>query len=185
MKGSLLLLKFSVSAIFIHAQSVTGADPLTTLYKIELGPGGIGVSSEFKLGQRMTALLGAGAGGGYSIAEGSVEYTWSIFQPAFYFTASPRLYYNRDKRAGKDKSTKFNAGNYIGMAVKFATGNTGGDPGQRPSMLVNGHWGMQRSMGKKWVFDTHFGAGYAWDTNNRFGTIYPALELKFSYVLNN
>lgn len=184
MKRVLFSLLFSMIACFAAAQSGSGAFPLTSLSKFDLGPGGVGLSREMKLGNKMTTLIGAGMGGGYSIAEGSVAITWSILSPAFYFIASPRFYYNRDKRAMKEKSTRFNTGNYFGLGVKYVTGNIGGDAAQRPSMLVNGHWGLQRHMGKKWIFDTHVGAGYAWDINSSFGTIYPALELKFSYVLN-
>ena len=184
MKQVIGLLLCLTIAFCATAQSGSGAFPLTSLSKLDLGLGGVGLSREMKLGNKLTFLAGAGMGGGYSIGEGSVEINWTVLSPAFYFTASPRLYYNRDKRAMKEKSTQFNAGNYFGLGVKYVTGNIGGDPAQRSSMLVNGHWGLQRHMGKKWVFDTHVGAGYAWDINSSFGTIYPALELKFSYVLN-
>lgn len=184
MKQFHLLLFISIITIRMSAQTGSGVFPLTPLTKIDLSPGGAGVSREMKLGNKLTFLAGAGMGGGYDVAEGRIAVTWSILSPAFYFNASPRLYYNREKRAGKQKDTKFNSGNYVGLGVKYVTSDIGDDPAQRSAMLVNGHWGLQRYMGRKWVFDTHLGAGYAWDTNNRFGTIYPSLELKFSYVLN-
>jgi len=184
MKRFLLLLNLGLCAITLTAQSGAPVFPLTSLTKVDLSLAGAGISREMKLGNKLTFLVGAGMGGGYDVYEGGMGITWSVLSPAFYFNASPRMYYNRDKRAGNDKSTKFNSGNYVGLGMKYVTGNLNGDPAQRSSMLVNGHWGLQRHMGKKWVFDTHVGAGYAWDINSNFGTIYPSLELKFSYVLN-
>lgn len=50
-------------------------------------------------------------------------------------------------------------------------------------MLVNVHWGLQRVIAARWAFNTHLGVGYAVDLNSRFGTIYPALDLNYSYIL--
>jgi hypothetical protein len=184
MKQFTLLVFFSISTLLATAQNGSGVFPLTSLTKIDLSLGGAGISREMKIGNKLTFLAGAGMGGGYDVSEDGIRITWSILSPAFYINASPRLYYNREKRASKVKDTKFNSGNYVGLGAKYATANLNGDPAQRAAMMVNGHWGMQRYMGRKWVFDTHIGAGYAWDINNGFGTIYPSLELKFSYVLN-
>jgi hypothetical protein len=153
MKRVLFSLLFSMIACFAAAQSGSGAFPLSSLSKIDLGPGGVGLSREMKLGNKMTTLIGAGMGGGYSIAEGSVAITWSILSPAFYFIASPRYYYNRDKRAMKEKSTRFNTGNYFGIGVKYVTGNIGGAP---PcwSMVIgdcNATWVKNGSLIHMWV----------------------------------
>jgi hypothetical protein len=46
---------------------------------------------------------------------------------------------------------------------------------------------MQKAIGNRWTLNAHFGLGYAIDAvdlNNSAGTIYPALDLKFSYILN-
>lgn len=45
------------------------------------------------------------------------------------------------------------------------------------------HWGIQRSLGKKWIFNTHIGLGYARDFKLDSGTLYPAIGIKFSYKL--
>jgi hypothetical protein len=51
-------------------------------------------------------------------------------------------------------------------------------------MLANLHWGIQRALGKHWAFNCHAGAGYALDIDYDFGTIYPAIDFKFSYVFS-
>lgn len=157
MKQVILSLLFSIIVFCAAAQSGSGAFPLTSLSKIDLGPGGVGLSREMKLGNKMTTLIGAGMGGGYSIAEGSVAITWSILSPAFYFIASPRFYYNRDKRAMKEKSTRFNSGNYFGLGVKYVTGNIGVmQPSALPcwSMVIgdcNATWVKNGSLIHMWV----------------------------------
>ena len=50
-------------------------------------------------------------------------------------------------------------------------------------MLVNVHCGLQKVIAVRWAFNTHLGVGYAVDSNSRFGTIYPAVDLNFSYIL--
>jgi len=44
------------------------------------------------------------------------------------------------------------------------------------------HWGIQRPLSNKWILNAHAGAGHAQDFGSVFGTIYPALELKFFYL---
>ena len=49
------------------------------------------------------------------------------------------------------------------------------------------HWGMQRSLGGNWLLNVHFGLGFAKDFDTPkwldSTTIYPAVGLKFSYVI--
>lgn len=71
--------------------------------------------------------------------------------------------------------------------MKYATRSISQVTNIRDALLFNIHWGLQRWIGKRWTMNTHFGAGYAVDAtdlNNSGGTIYPALDLKFSYVLS-
>ena len=87
----------------------------------------------------------------------------------------------------KGKPANLNAGNYIGIRVKYTTKGISESSSVRDALLFNAHWGMQRGIGKRWTMNAHFGAGYALDAtdlNNSEGTIYPALDLKFSYILN-
>jgi hypothetical protein len=156
-------------------------DPeLSNLLKFDLGGQGIGFTYEPRLFNKMTADISAGIGGGYDIAEGFMEVNYG--RPAFYFSLTPKYFYNRRSRIEKGKQTSFNAGNYLGLRLKYVTANYRAFPEYRNSILVNIHWGLQRPLGKHWAFNSHFGAGYAQDIDYRFGTIYPAIDFKFSYI---
>ncbi|HSB92383.1 MAG TPA: hypothetical protein VLC28_04665, partial [Flavitalea sp.] len=53
----------------------------------------------------------------------------------------------------------------------------------RNSILTNIHWGIQRAIANRWTLNAHVGAGYAQDIDYKFGTVYPAIDFKFSYIL--
>jgi hypothetical protein len=135
----------------------------------------------------MTMELSLGAGGGYEIAENNFSYTWNILDPAFYFSANPKFYYNRQKRVEKNRRSDLNAGNYVGFKIKYTTIAIDEAPGIYDAILMNIHWGLQRAMGKRWLFNAHFGGGYAVDAtdlNKINGTLYPAVDIRFSYVFS-
>ncbi len=181
----LLLITFLTSRIFCASGQSTSKDSsLKSLTKLDLGLQGVGFSYEPRLSNKMTVDIALGAGGGYRISENSFDYKWILFQPALYFMATPKLYYNRKRRIAKGKKVLNNSGNYFGVRVKYTTGNNTSNYNDRvyQAGLINLHWGIQRPVGKKWILNAHAGAGYAQDFSSGFGTIYPALELKFSYL---
>jgi hypothetical protein len=45
--------------------------------------------------KNMTIDLSAGAGGGYDIAEGYINYKLELNKPAFYLSLTPKYFYNR------------------------------------------------------------------------------------------
>ncbi len=79
-----------------------------------------------------------------------------------------------------------NAGNYLGARLKYVTGNksTNINYVTYPALLVNIHWGIQRALGQRWLFNAHAGLGCAVDVNSGTGNIlYPAVDVKFAYLL--
>jgi len=156
---------------------------LSCLTKLDLGLQGIGLTYEPMLSNKVTADISAGASGGYDIAEGSISY--NIFKPAFYFSLTPKYFYNRQTRILKGKTTTLNSGDYIGLRLKYVTPSDRQSDFTRNSILINAHWGIQRAIGNHWAFNFHIGAGYARDIDFGFDTIYPAIDFKFSYVLSN
>lgn len=132
----------------------------------------------------MSVDLSSGIGGGYNVSEDYIEYILNVFHPAFYFSATPKFYYDRNKRIEDGKQSNYNSGNYIGARVKYITSGIASKDRMRNSMLINLHWGMQRAVGLRWTINTHIGAGYAQDLNYKFGTVYPSAEIKFSYILS-
>lgn len=173
-----------------------GQDPksdstLSSLITLDLGGQGIGLSYVPRLSNKITADISAGVGGGYDIGEGFLEINYAY--PAFYFSLTPKYFYNRQKRLDKGKEMLLNSGNYVGLRLKYVTASSKtvdvyGNSAlvvYRNSILGNLHWGIQRALGQRWLFNFHVGAGYAQDIDYNFGTIYPALDFKFSYVFFN
>jgi len=155
---------------------------LTSLTKIDFGLQGIGFTYEPRLSDKVTVELSAGAGGGYDIAEGYLNYKLELRKPAFYFSVTPKYFYNKNSRSIKGKSTLLNSGNYIGLRLKYITPNDRQTDLTRNSILTNIHWGIQRAIGNNWTLNSHFGLGYAQDIDYNFGTIYPALDFRVSYI---
>ena len=164
-------------------QSNDSTTKLTSLTKIDLGFQGIGFTYEPRLSNKMTIDLSAGSGGGYDIAEGYMNYIFELRRPAFYFSVTPKYFFNRNRRSNQGKSTSLNSGNYIGLRLKYITPNDRRTDLTRNSVLTNIHWGIQRAIGNAWTLNSHVGIGYATDIDNNFGTIYPAIDVKLSYIL--
>lgn len=123
-----------------------------------------------------------GAGGGYDIAEGYLNYKLELRKPAFYYSLTPKYFYNRNSRSLRGKSILLNSGNYIGLRLKYVTPNDRQTDLTRNSILTNIHWGIQRAIGSSWTFNSHIGVGYAQDIDYNFGTLYPAIDFKVSYI---
>jgi hypothetical protein len=154
---------------------------LSSLAKIDLGLQGIGFTYEPRISNTLTIDLSAGFGGGYDISEESIEY--KFLEPALYFSATPKYFYNLQKRINNGKTVLHNSGNYIGLRFTYNTPLDKGSDIIRNSFLTNIHWGIQRAIGAHWTINSHIGVGYAKDVDYNFGTIYPALDFKFSYIL--
>ena len=171
-------------SLFILGQS-SDVNKLRNLVKLDLGLQGIGFTFEPRVGKNTTIDLSAGIGGGYNISTDDLTYEVDITNPALYFSVTPKFFYNRQKRIEKGKASLLNAGNYIGLRIKYTTKGLSENSEIYDALLMNVHWGLQRTLGIKWSFMTHIGAGYAMDAtdlNHANGTFYPALEFRFSYV---
>ena len=156
---------------------------LSSLIKLDLGLQGIGLTYEPRLSNKMTVDISAGAGGGYDIADGSIEINY--LKPAFYFSLTPKYFYNRQSRIDKGKIMLFNSGNYFGLRLKYVTPIDRKSDLSRNGILANLHWGVQRAIENHLTFNSHIGVGYARDIDYGFGTIYPAIDFKFSYIFSN
>jgi hypothetical protein len=96
---------------------------------------------------------------------------------------TPKYFYNRTWRNNQGKTTLLNSGNYIGLRLKYVTPSDSQTDFTRNSILTNIHWGIQRAIGTNWTFNSHIGIGYAQDIDYNFGTIYPTIDFKVSYIL--
>ncbi len=185
MKKSLLLLvfmSFFISEIFSQQEKTP---MLTSHPKIELGFQGLGVGYEFALGGKTVIDINAGLGGGYTVNNGTVSYEWGFIDPAFYAITEFRYYYNLPKRLAKNRNRGNNAGNYVGAQVKYATRevfNISSNVDLHNTLLTEVHWGIQRNLGKKYIFNLHLGLGYAYDYDQDTGGLYLAIGAKFGYL---
>jgi len=180
-KSTSSLVFFLYSFYFSFGQDAKSDTTLSSFLKLDLGGQGIGLTYEARLSIKMTADISAGIGGAYEIAEGFMEINYG--RPAFYFSLTPKLFYNRRKRIEKGKEASLNAGNYFGIRLKYVTANSNTYPFYGNGFLANIHLGLLRPLGKHWTFNSHFGAGYALATAD-LGTIYPAIDFKFSYIFS-
>jgi hypothetical protein len=159
---------------------------VTSLTKLDLGLQGIGFSYEPKLFHNSTIDLCAGVGGGYDIYEGG-QFTYYPLRPALYLSLTPKYFYNIQRRINKERNTLLNSANYFGVRIKYVKTFSPQTDLYKPisdeAVLTNIHWGIQRSIGGHWLFNTHAGVGFAIDGDCSCGTIYPALDFKFAYVI--
>ena len=163
-----------------YGQTLKPETKLTSLAKLDLGLQGIGLTFEPRLCNTVTTDLSVGFGGGYDISEGSIGY--QAVKPALYFSATPKYFYNLKKRINNGKRIQYNSGNYIGLRLKYNMPLYKKSDIIRKSILTNIHWGIQRFIGNHWTINTHIGVGYGHDIDYDFGTIYPAIDFKFSYI---
>jgi hypothetical protein len=187
MKRQIFTLTFLSICIVSFAQKNTD-NKLQPLTKLNLELQGFGVSFEPRLGNAATIDLAGGIGtGGYDIWLDSFTYIVDPLSPTAFISITPKFYYNRNKRLEKGKSGALNSGNYFGLRLKYTSASLAENTNVRDALLFNVHWGMQRAIAKRWTLNTHFGVGYAIDAtdlNHSDGALYPALDLKFSYLLN-
>lgn len=54
---------------------------------------------------------------------------------------------------------------------------------QNQALLTDIHWGLQRSLGEKFILNTNIGIGYVQDFETNYGNIAPVLRFKVGYRL--
>lgn len=179
------LVYFAITLLFIHKLYAQKTLPtLTNLSKLDIGLQGIGFSYEKKLSSKISNNFSVGLGGSYLVSPKSISYVIDPLYPSIYASSATKFYYKRKIFSNSDLSSLHNSGNYIGAKIKFVL-----DPFQVNNvstlvLLSNIHWGLQRAITNRWLINTHLGAGYAFDLLDGYGTLYPTIDLNFSYVLN-
>ncbi len=167
--------------------------PLRPLFKVELGFQGVGLAYELPVADRWSVDFSTGLGGGYYVRNTSgreIGYLWTINDPVIYLKSEVKYYYNRPKSLQRGKSLRNNAGHYLAFQTKYTTERvfTSNTFDQLEDPLNNAllneiHWGIQRPMGQRFLFNMHLGLGVAVDYDFRASSIYPGFGLKFSHIL--
>lgn len=149
--------------------------------KVSLGLQGFELSYEHPFAKTFIWESSLGAGVGMNATNNGIEYNFNIPNVAPFITTGAKWMYNFDKRVAKEKDTKNNAANYLGLQTKFSFGNDGSINFQNQALLTDIHWGLQRNLGSKFTINTNIGLGYMHDFENTAGSISPILRLKFGY----
>ncbi len=168
-------------------QTDSSKQTLSHFTKLDLGLQGIGLTFEPRISNHITIDLSMGFGGGYYIYKSSFEY--HVLKLAGCFSATPKYFYNIKKRINKGKTVQNNSWNYFGIRVKYSgpLSEFADDPnGIAAGILTNIHWGLQRSLGGRWMFSSQVGVGYAIEdySGDGEGTFYPSLDFKSSFILS-
>lgn len=192
MKRLFFILGFLVVSSQLFSQD-TEEEPLDHLFKVELGFQGVGLAYELPLSDRWSIDFSSGLGGGYYITNQAginIQYTWIINDPVIYVKSEAKYHYNRPKRLRKGKSLRNNASNYLAFQTKYTTERVFSssiasqieDP-LNNTLLNEIHWGIQRPVGQRFLFNLHLGLGVATDYDFNNTSAYPGFGLKFSYIL--
>jgi hypothetical protein len=171
----------------INAQSVSVEK---AVYGIQIGTFGIWGNLESKLSNsislRSEVGFDSGIWGGSFYPE-----TGYIITPVL--TLEPRLYYNLNARVKKSKSIINNSGNFISLKTSyhpnwFAISNY--DNVQIvPDLSIISTWGIRRSIGKHFNYETGIGIGYryyfaksaGYISNSSGGTVNLDLRIGYSF----
>lgn len=175
-----------LSIVFLSFSSFSQQKEFEKLFKVDYSFLGLGIAYEIPLAKKWTVDLSTGIGGGYRVNNGFTAEWVLNSSPSVYLKSEFKYYINREKRFKKGKNNDNNAGNYWAFQTKFATERISETYRNIPlnNVLLNEiHWGIQRSLSENWLFNTHFGIGYARDFTFNSGTLYPAIGLKFSYII--
>lgn len=189
---SLILLCWTISGIY-------GQDAIPereAILKAELGPNGLGIGYELPLGNGYLAEMNIAVGGGLyvnSVPDGR-EVVFTYYPgPSVQLNTGLRKYYNLNRRREKGRKLANNSGNYFGAKIKYSSrGLTSVNPenylGPVPNTLNDVlvseiHWGMQRNMGERFIFNLHLGFGYIQDFDSNLGAFSPTFGFKFGYKI--
>lgn len=161
----------SLSSTYIKSQA-----------KVDLGFEGLGLAYDIKVLPTTTIDLNVGIGGYYSISESSFNYSLNPYKPALFVSANPKYFYNQRQRSAKGKNNNLNSGDYIGIKVKYSSKSTSSQVFSDEVILYNIHWGIQRAISRNILWNAYAGIGYGEEFNSHFGTPYPVLGIKLSYL---
>lgn len=178
---SILLL--IVSAIFSQEIGEQRSKYLKTQGKIDFGFSGLSLSLETPVSNKVLLEFAAGLGAGYKVNE-DFKYRMYFDDPAFFGSAHMKYYYNQQDRVDAGRPVSYNAGNFFGIKAKY-TSPTLKDQKTWHTMLIGFHWGMQRKMGKYFLYQFNAGIGAAVDLEDKTSThvtLFPDLNFRISYV---
>lgn len=182
-----LLTVFAVSHLYSQNEdTINQSEKLLKPYsKIDFSFSGLGLSLDAPLSNKVLLEFAVGAGAGYRVDE-DFRYRMYFDSPAVYASVHGKYYYNQEDRLRRSRPLSFNAGNFFGVKAKYTTPNLADEAKTWHTMLVAFHWGMQRKMGRHFLYQLTIGVGGAVDLEDKTTThvtLYPDFNFRVSYVL--
>lgn len=177
-----LLLSFSVFRA--PAQDTSGLKK--TVIAVEAGAHGLGLSAEWNASGIFTVETAASYGPSYDVD--AVE--WFPFLNVFpaygkaaaRFSVNPRFYITRQRERQGATKNKHRIEQYFGLTYAYVT--KAFNHYYPATSLVNLHYGMRQEALPRLLFTAYGGIGWAGNHETGFTTLYPALNIKFGYILN-
>lgn len=173
---------FLILLALTFALNAQNTNNLNNAAKINLGFHGLDLSYALPLSNKFLWENNFGIGMGMNSHGSDAEFTFDLAKPVPYFKSEVKYMYNINKRSTKGKNTNNNSGNYIGLQTKYSFGNTKHYQ-LSSALLTEIHWGIQRSLGGKFLFSTHIGLGYIQDYDFNDGSLIPTAKINFAYRL--
>lgn len=179
MKKTLLVILLSTLGFNAIAQENEN-EQLDNFGKIELGFHGLSFGYELPISNKFVWENAIGAGMGMNAENNSASYTLDIIKPVPFFKTKLKFVYNINKRNEKEKITLNNSGNYIALQSKYSFGKSA-NTAYNSALLTEVHWGLQRSLGGNFIFNTHIGLGFVSDFDTNSFAFSPSFGLAFGY----
>lgn len=179
MKKTLLVILLSTLGFNANAQNNDGNN-LDKFGKIELGFHGLSFGYELPVSNKFVWENSLGLGMGMSAENNAATYTLDLIRPVPFLKSRLKFVYNINKRKNKDRNILNNAGNYVALQSKYSLGISG-VRSLNSAVLTELHWGIQRNLGGRFLFNTHIGLGYLQDLNFNSGVISPTIGVSFGY----
>lgn len=175
--------KIILSAIALISGFITfGQSTLEQTTKINIGMQGLDFNYELPISKQLLWDSSVGLGLGMNASSTATNYNFYLLDPVVSMSTGLKWMYNYNKRSENEKNISNNAANYIGIQTKYSFGHPKALDLNK-ALLTDVHWGVQRNISKKFVFNTNIGIGYMHDFDTNYGGIAPILRVKIGYRL--
>lgn len=159
-----------------------GQSALEQTAKINIGMQGLDFNYEQPISNQLLWDSSVGVGLGMDVSSSKTNYSFYLLDPVVSVATGLKWMYNYNKRSENEKNSSNNAANYIGLQTKYSFGHSNALDLNK-ALLTDVHWGLQRSISEKFVFNTNIGIGYMYDFDTSYGGIAPILRAKIGYRL--
>lgn len=159
-----LFLTILTLCVFIFSANAQEASVEKSIWGFRVGIPPIALSNETGLTKSITIVSEFGFGFAWRSSSGLFSdnsTSWAVIPT---INVEPRYYYNLKKRLEKGKRIDGNSGNFLALSAGFSPdfGITSDNVDLDSDLYVIPMWGLKRSIGKNFTFETSVGLGYSW-----------------------